>query len=48
MIPGARNIVEISVGPQAYRIYVQALDPSREESTRLYLLRENEFPWPVG
>jgi hypothetical protein len=48
MIPGARNIVEISVGPQAYRIYAQALDPTREESTRIYLLRENEFPWPVG
>jgi hypothetical protein len=46
MIPGARNIIEVSVGPQAYRIYVQALDSSREESTRLYLLREDEFPWP--
>lgn len=48
MIPGARNIVEVSVGPQAYRIYVQALDPNPEDATRLYLLREDEFPWPVG
>jgi len=48
MIPGARNIIEVSVGPQVYRIYVQALDTSREDSTHLYLLREDEFPWPVG
>jgi hypothetical protein len=48
MIPGARSIIELSVGPQSYRLYVQALNPTREDSTRLYLLCEDEFPWPVG
>jgi hypothetical protein len=48
MIPGARSIIELSVGPQSYRLYAQALDPTREDSTRLYLLCEDEFPWPAG
>ncbi len=40
----SENIVELSVGPQTYRLFVKTLDPSRKASSMVYLMSEDEVP----
>ena len=43
-IYAVRNIIEISVGPQTFRVYAHVLDATRKEQSHVYLLKENELP----
>ena len=40
----SRVVIEVKVNHQIYRIYAHILDPNREESSRVYLLSEDQFP----
>ncbi len=44
MCPYSRNIVEISLPGQTYRVFAQLLNESREEQRRVYLLPEEHLP----
>ncbi len=43
-IYASRNIVEISVASQTYRIYTHVLDTHRKEHAYVYLLTEDDLP----
>jgi hypothetical protein len=43
-IYASRNIIEISLGPQIFRIYAHILDVARKEQSHIYLLSEDELP----
>jgi hypothetical protein len=43
MIGGTISTVEISINHQTYRIYAHVLDPSREESGRIFLLSQDNL-----
>lgn len=40
----SRNIVEIQVASQIYRVYIHILDKQRREQEHMYILREDELP----
>ena len=40
----SRVTLEVSVNHQTYRIYAHILDANREESSKIYLLTEDQFP----
>jgi hypothetical protein len=41
----SQNIVEIVIGFQTYRAFVQISDPSRKDSCYINVLNEEELPW---
>ncbi len=43
-IYASKNIIEISIGSQTYRIYAHVLDVSRKEQSHIYLLTQDQLP----
>jgi hypothetical protein len=42
MIPGSKNLIEISVGRQTYSIFATLLNETREDQTRIFFLTEDD------
>jgi len=42
MIPGSKNLIEVSIDDHSYKIFAQIIAENREDMQRVFLLTEDE------